>query len=317
MYTQIYIYIYVYIYIHIYIYTHIHIYILIPRQIASALIMHESCHTNTTCEKRSRIQLLKEDKLFVVRPRRVASALTMHESCHTNTSVERRWGVCGRATASCLSTESQWVTWYGVAMISRLLKIISLFCRISSFLQSSFAKETYDFREPANRSHPIHVNESRDTYVHESCRTNMTLKSKWDVCGRATASCLGTDNAWVVSYWCHTDSLDLWEEITNTTVKRKWGVCGKPRQVASTLTMHASCHTVGLRTGTRRVAEDRWECVWERENSLIRLLRGDEVFVVGPRQVASALTMHGSCHAVVSSQCMGHVIQIQLARRDY
>ena len=44
---------------------------------------------------------------------------------------------------------------YGVATISRLLKIIGLFCRISSLLYSSFAKETYNFKEPTNCSHPI------------------------------------------------------------------------------------------------------------------------------------------------------------------
>jgi len=44
---------------------------------------------------------------------------------------------------------------YGVATISRLLQIITLFCGISSLLQGSFAKETYKFKEPNNRSHPI------------------------------------------------------------------------------------------------------------------------------------------------------------------
>jgi len=44
---------------------------------------------------------------------------------------------------------------YGVATITRLLKIIGLFCRIQSPLQSSFAKETYNCKEPTNRSHPI------------------------------------------------------------------------------------------------------------------------------------------------------------------
>ena len=39
--------------------------------------------------------------------------------------------------------------------MSRLLKIIGLFCRISSVVKGSFAKETYDFGEPTNRSHPI------------------------------------------------------------------------------------------------------------------------------------------------------------------
>jgi len=44
---------------------------------------------------------------------------------------------------------------YVVATISRLLKIISLFCRIQSLLYGSFAKETYNFKEPTHRSHPI------------------------------------------------------------------------------------------------------------------------------------------------------------------
>jgi len=46
---------------------------------------------------------------------------------------------------------------YGAATISRLLKIIGLFCRISCLLQGSFAKETYNFEEPTNHSHPIAI----------------------------------------------------------------------------------------------------------------------------------------------------------------
>jgi len=41
-----------------------------------------------------------------------------------------------------------------VATISRLLKIY-LFCRIWSLCWGSFALETYNFKEPTNRSHPI------------------------------------------------------------------------------------------------------------------------------------------------------------------
>ena len=44
---------------------------------------------------------------------------------------------------------------YGVATMSRLLQIIGLFCRMSSLLKGFLAKETYDFKEPTNRSHPI------------------------------------------------------------------------------------------------------------------------------------------------------------------
>ena len=43
----------------------------------------------------------------------------------------------------------------GVATISTLLKNIGPFCRISSLLQGSFAKEDYNFKEFTNRSHPI------------------------------------------------------------------------------------------------------------------------------------------------------------------
>ena len=43
---------------------------------------------------------------------------------------------------------------YGVATISRLLKMIGLFYRISSLLQGPFAKETCNFKEPTHRSHP-------------------------------------------------------------------------------------------------------------------------------------------------------------------
>ena len=65
---------------------------------------------------------------------------------------------------------------YGVATISRLLKIIGLFCRISSLCNGSFAKETCNFKEPTNRSHPICVKRdlqkvSLDAFncKHENC----------------------------------------------------------------------------------------------------------------------------------------------------
>jgi len=55
--------------------------------------------------------------------------------------------------------------YYGVATISRLLKITGLFCRISSLLLGSLAKETYNFKEPTNRSHPISYNYIYSTRV--------------------------------------------------------------------------------------------------------------------------------------------------------
>jgi len=48
--------------------------------------------------------------------------------------------------------------WYGVAMISRLLKITDLFCKRALFKRIYSAKETYNLKEPTNRSHPISSN---------------------------------------------------------------------------------------------------------------------------------------------------------------
>jgi len=45
-------------------------------------------------------------------------------------------------------------------MISRLVKIIGLFCRKLSLLQGSFAKETYNFKEPTNRK-LLHIDSSQ------------------------------------------------------------------------------------------------------------------------------------------------------------
>ena len=44
---------------------------------------------------------------------------------------------------------------YGVAEISRLLKIKCLFGEYRSLLYGSFAKETYNLKEPTSSSHPI------------------------------------------------------------------------------------------------------------------------------------------------------------------
>ena len=63
---------------------------------------------------------------------------------------------------------------YGVATISRLLQIIGLFCKISSLIQGSFAKETYNLIDPNDRSHPIAGHDAQMTAVWLECE---------DVCG--------------------------------------------------------------------------------------------------------------------------------------
>jgi len=75
-----------------------------------------------------------------------------------------------------MSTDDVYCGCYGVATISRLLRSIGLFCRISSVLYGSFAKETYDFKEPTSRIHPIATSRQRipDTsiymYIHSVCK---------------------------------------------------------------------------------------------------------------------------------------------------
>jgi len=54
---------------------------------------------------------------------------------------------------------------YGVATMSRLLKIIGVFCKRALQKRLYSAKETYSFKEPTNHSHPI-----RDRHL-EGCKT--------------------------------------------------------------------------------------------------------------------------------------------------
>ena len=75
---------------------------------------------------------------------------------------------------------------YGVATISRLLKITGLFCKRALQKRLYSAKETYNFKEPTSRGHPIWI--SRVTYtwrndvirqvvmssVNESCQVWMS-----------------------------------------------------------------------------------------------------------------------------------------------
>ena len=47
-----------------------------------------------------------------------------------------------------------------VSYISRLLKIIRLFCKRALQKRRYYAKETYNFKEPTKQSHPIYVKPS-------------------------------------------------------------------------------------------------------------------------------------------------------------
>ena len=63
--------------------------------------------------------------------------------------------------SSVLSHRREWVllhdNYYGVATISRMLKNIGLFCKRDLQKRPIFCKETYIFKHPTHRSHPIFI----------------------------------------------------------------------------------------------------------------------------------------------------------------
>ena len=75
------------------------------------------------------------------------------------------------ATCSCTS---------GVATISRLLEIIGLFCKSALQKRRYSAKETCNFKEPTNRSHPIFGCEDGRVDISDTGPTNK-------ICRRATS----------------------------------------------------------------------------------------------------------------------------------
>ena len=93
-------------------------------------------------------------------------------------NLKRKMSQKSRTSSQCLKRH------YGVATISRLLNIIGPFCRISSLLQGSFAKETYNLKEPTNRSHPI---------TSSQCLTKKGKKQKSKKQKVSTSQCLKSE----------------------------------------------------------------------------------------------------------------------------
>ena len=74
------------------------------------------------------------------------SAVLQHTATHSSAL---------QHTAAHYNTQTDTYTSYGVATVSRIDKIVGIFCRISSHLQGLCAKKTYNFIDPTNCSHPI------------------------------------------------------------------------------------------------------------------------------------------------------------------
>jgi len=59
---------------------------------------------------------------------------------------------------------------YGVATISRIDKMIGLFCRISSLLKGFLAKETFNFIDPTDLSHPIWRYSKNESFAYAASK---------------------------------------------------------------------------------------------------------------------------------------------------
>jgi len=162
-----------YTYIHSYIYIHICTYIHVYLSAAS-------CHTHTTQLSSGKLKKLRsfhsqtkccaEYRLFYMALLQKRPFVVPHNTSSVNEKLLCRistllYGSFAKETFCCASQHfvCEWkivvprCIEYGEAAVSRLLKIIGLFCRISTLLYGSFAKETFNFKEPTTRSHPIPI----------------------------------------------------------------------------------------------------------------------------------------------------------------
>ena len=77
----------------------------------------------------------------------MSRSLTLSSVWHSRTT-SYVWHTLTHNDTHCFSA-------YGVITISRLLRIKGLFCKRALYKRLYSAKETYNFKEPTNRSHPI------------------------------------------------------------------------------------------------------------------------------------------------------------------
>jgi len=159
---------------------------------------------------------------------------------------------------------------YGVGTISRLLKTISLFGEYRSLLQGSFTIETYNFKEPTNRSHPISLSwktaahtqaigrsllqksllclihmrhdEQQNEYVSPEKQPHTLGQFEGLFCKRAL--CLipmrhGVRHSYVSSHTmtsCHTSS-NVWHDVRIrhvTHCNESWHTCRTSRSISTT-----------------------------------------------------------------------------------
>ena len=130
---------YIYIYVHIYTYVYMHIY------------TYEYIHTQYT-------HTIHQHKFVSIPYNQKHMCTPPHTNIHVNTCLRNTY----------IHTNKHTHTWHrGVAATSRLLKIICLFCKRALQKRRYSAKETYDFEQPTNRSHPINNMQDAPRFIHK------------------------------------------------------------------------------------------------------------------------------------------------------
>jgi len=103
---------------------------------------------------------------------------------------------------------------YGVAAISRLLKIIGLFCRISSLLSGSFVKETCNFKAPTDRSHPpIWQKRESDMEIERVIYGKSDMGGKKVICGESD---MAVEREWYGNMYARALNRSLSLSLTHT-----------------------------------------------------------------------------------------------------
>jgi len=153
---------YIYTYIYIYIYIHIHIYIY---KYTCILLQNTTMHTNLYRSKHgcpcSQTHSTPNKHTLIRKQYMNIHVITTHTHTHIPVLTAAKLGAHGTCMAgtnvlcacACVNLHMPW-RWYGVALVSRIDKIICLFYKTALKRQYS-AKETYSLIDPTDRSHPI------------------------------------------------------------------------------------------------------------------------------------------------------------------
>jgi len=135
---------------------------------------------------------------------------------------------------------------YGVARISRLLKFTCLFCKRALSKRRYSTKETYNFKEPTNRSHPVSIYISMQVWM---CAYTHTTIFKFSIikqrCGHGVAGTMkahgisrthiSTHNATCCDTHCNTHCNTLQRTLQRTATRTATHTAAHCNTLQSTL----------------------------------------------------------------------------------